>query len=202
VLNCNIEASAKLLADTCKVQNCNFIGSSGVAVLINDDPHYVTDCNFISCVNAVEIDAYGDGSYDFDALKFSGNTFDVNNSCGSPLTVTKLNGSNPSTYTGSAVTFAGSVPLTVTVVDVGNTPIENAQVAIFRASDGAELLNEDTNPSGVATESYSGATGIDIYLRVRKSSPGATKYVSVSATGTITAAGFDVKITLTEDPNA
>ena len=200
-LNCSFVACGQVIVDTCVVKFCFFISSDADAVLISDDPHYVTDCSFISCVNGVEIDTYGDGDYDFNNLLFSGCTFDVNNSCGSALTVTKVGTSNPGTYTGSLVTFAGSVTLKVTVVDKDNVAIENAQVAIYKISDDSQLMNEDTLATGIAEESYTGATPEDIYVRVRKSSPGNTRYVPTGTTGTIVAqTGYSVKITLEEDP--
>lgn len=206
VIDCTFEKCGQVVPDTCKVQYCNFISSDATvdaAILINDDPHYVTDCSFINCPDGVEMDTLGDGNYDFDDLVFTGCTYDVNNTCGSPLTVTKVGTSNPSTYTGSTVTFAGSVTLTVTVVDKDNNPIENVQTAIYKSSDDSQLMNEDTNASGVATESYTGSTPADVYVRVRKSSVGATKYIPASTTGTIVAqTGYSVKITLQEDPNA
>lgn len=205
VLNCNFEACGQVAADTCVVKYCNFISCDSAvdaAVLVNDDPHYVTDCNFISCPKGVEIDTLGDGNYDFNNLVFSNCTSDVNNTCGSALTVTKVGTSNPSTYTGSTVTFAGSVTLTVTVVDADNVAIENAQTAIYKTSDNTQLMNEDTLASGIAEESYTGSTPCDIYVRVRKSSTGATKYIPNSTTGTIVAqTGYSVKMTLYADTN-
>lgn len=209
VLNCTFEKCGQVVPDTCKVKFCNFIASDSTvdgAVLINDDPHYVTDCNFISCPDAVEMDTLGDGNYDFENLKFIGNTYDVYNTCGTALTVTKVGTSDPNEYNpaGSTVTFAGSVDLTVTVVDKDNVAIFEAQTAIYKsASPYTQLMNEDTNASGVAFESYTGSTPCDIYVRVRKSSSGATKYIPSSTTGTIVAeTGYSVKITLQEDTNA
>ena len=62
-------------------------------------------------------------------LTFSGNTYDVNNTSGSAITINKNDGSDPSTSTGSSVTFLGStVDLTITVKDTSGDPIENASV--------------------------------------------------------------------------
>ena len=205
VLNTNFESCAKVLADTCKIQNCNFISSDANAILINDDPHNVTDCKFIGCPRGVELDIVGDGSYDFYNLQFSGCTYDVNNSSSGTLTVNKFNGSNPSTYIGSIVTFVGAVDLKVTVVDKNNQPIGLAQTAIYRASDNAELMNKDTDVTyGTALQIYTGSTDppVDIYLRIRKSSVGGTKYIPASTIGVINPSGFSIKMTLQEDPNA
>ena len=147
VLNCNFESCGKVLADTCVVKYCNFISclsTVNAAVLINDDPHYVTDCNFISNPKAVEMDTLGDGGYDFNNLKFSGNTFDVNNTCGSTLTITKIGTSDPSTYTGTSVSFQSSLTITITIQDKLTNPIPTAQTAVYKISDRTEIMNEDT----------------------------------------------------------
>ena len=104
---------------------------------------------------------------------------------------------------GGSTTVATSVTLKVTLVDKDNNPIQDAQVAIYKTSDNTQLMNEDTLASGIAEETfnYPGST-VDIYVRARKSSTGATKYIPVSTTGTITASGYTTKITLYDDPNA
>ena len=57
--------------------------------------------------------------YAYDALFFSGNTYDVNNTSGNAISINKNNLSDPTTYTGSAVTFLGtSVTTLVHVVDM------------------------------------------------------------------------------------
>lgn len=56
-----------------------------------------------------------------------------------------------------------------------------------------------TATDGVATESFNFITSTPIYVRVRKSSSGATKYLPASTTGTITSTGFSLTITLTQD---
>jgi hypothetical protein len=129
-------------------------------------------------------------------LIFSGNTYDVFlNHATASLTINKVGDSNPSTWRSSgsgSVTFTGSVPLTITVLDGDNdnNPINLAQTAIYEDNagvQGSELMNEDTNASGIASESYTGSTPQDVFIRVRKSSSGTQRYFPIDTAGTIVA---------------
>jgi hypothetical protein len=112
-------------------------------------------------------------------------------------------GSTPSYKSaGATVSIVASVSVAITVIDASNDPIQDAQTAIYLSSDNTQVLNTDTNASGIASTSFSGSTPADIYFRVRKSSTGSTKYIPVSGTGTITSTGFSVTVTLGVDPNA
>lgn len=94
------------------------------------------------------------------------------------------------------------VPVTITVVDKNNVPVENAQTAVYKADTGQQLMNEDTDVTGIATENveYSGDTAI--YVRVRKSSDGFTKYYPASTVGTMTSLGYTTTVALIEDTTA
>lgn len=101
---------------------------------------------------------------------------------------------------GCSTEVNNAVTLTVTVVDATTgSAIENAQVAIYRTSDNTELMNEDTNASGIATEGFNYVSSTAIYYRIRKSSTGAQKYKAFESTGTITGSGFSVSIRLERD---
>ncbi|MBU1031502.1 hypothetical protein KKE03_01085 [Patescibacteria group bacterium] len=170
VLNCNFEACGQVAADTCVVKYCNFISADSAvdaAVLINDDPHYVTDSNFISCPKGIELDTVGDAEYSFTNLLFSGNTYDVNNTSGSSLTVMKAGTSNPTTYTGSTVTFAGSASLVIDIVDAdGDAITENCEVTIVRNSDTTILFEEDNIVDGSTTYDYTTGGGTVTYINI------------------------------------
>ena len=205
VLNCNFEACGQVVPSTCVVKYCNFIAclsTVDAAILINNDPHYVTDCNFIGNPKAVEIDTVGDAEYDFSNLEFSGNTYDINNTSGSALTIAKGGTSDPSTYTGSLVTFSASYLLSIKVQNQAKEAIENAQTSIFLLdSPYTQLMNEDTLGTGLAEEYYSGSTPVDIVYKVRKSeTTDDPRYYPFSGTGKITADGFSAIVTLKVNP--
>lgn len=207
VLNCNFNTCGEVTADTCVITSCNFISSTGNALLLTSS-HNVTYCSFISCVNATHLNTAGPYTYSY--LTFSGNTYDVNNTYGSSITV-NLSNSNATTYTGSAVVFvADPVTISVTALDaVTLTEIENAIVLIL-ASDATgpfpyretvTIVNSGTTATvthtghGMATDDkvqIEGAslaanngvftitkTGTDTYTYTMASSPGS------SPTGTI-----------------
>ena len=100
---------------------------------------------------------------------------------------------------GSTFTPAATVTLTITVVDTSNTPIQNAQVAMYQTSDNTELINKLTNASGVASASFTYTSDVDVYLRIRKSTTASTRYFPVETTGTIESTGFSVTVTLRQD---
>lgn len=112
-------------------------------------------------------------------------------------------GDTPSIRTaGATVIVNNAVTLTINVVDSNNNPVETAQTAIYRSSDNTQLMNGDTNASGVATDTFNFTSDTNIYIRVRKSSDGQTRYYPASTTGTITSSGFTATITLIEDTTA
>jgi hypothetical protein len=119
------------------------------------------------------------------------------------LQINATNGANPATYTITG-TYLGTVDvenavnMTITVRNKDtNALIANARVSIHRDSDGLELMNEDTNGSGVATEStnYPGSE-FDIYWRVRESPAGGDRYFAESGVGKVTSDGFSTTVLL------
>ena len=121
--------------------------------------------------------------------------------------IVKINAtrSNPTTWEIGAlwsgcVIITNSVNLTITVKDEGGTVIQNAQTSIYTDdANRTELMNEDTNASGIAQESYNYAGDQDIEVRVRKAS-GGTNYKNFSTLGKITDDGYSLQVTLVEDP--
>ena len=117
------------------------------------------------------------------------------NITGGGSTPTIRNGAGASTVVNNAVT------LTITVLDSSGVPIQNATVAIFTDNVGeVELMNELTNASGIATESYAYITDQPIFIRIRSAS-GATAYLDLETTGTINATGFTFEARLQVDIN-
>lgn len=191
------------------VRNCNFLQHSGTdAALLWNGNIDIKNSNFISNTDGtnnpagIEHTTTTGSPFSYDNLQFSANDNDVFNSSGGAITINKTNGSNPATARNSgagSTTFQGSVSVSVTVKNPAGTAIQNAQTAVYLSSDDSEVMNADTNASGVASTTFSGTTPAAVYIRVRKSSSGDTKYVSASATGTITSSGLDVTITLRQD---
>jgi hypothetical protein len=189
-----------------RIRNCNFIATlaTDAAVVWNANID-IESCNFIANTtgSGIEHTSAAGSPYTYTSLLFSGNTYDVNNTSGSAITITKAGTppSDPSTSQGSSVTYQSSITLTITVQDESTSPVVTAQVAIYKISDRTQLMNEDTDSNGVATESYVGA-GEDVEIRIRKSSTGDTKYIPFSTRGTLTSENYSLLVTLKEDQNA
>lgn len=95
-----------------------------------------------------------------------------------------------------------TVTLEITVQDVGQVVIQNAQTSIFLLdSPFTQLMNEDTTALGVASESYSYVGVVDIVYKVRKSDDlDSPRYQPFSGIGQITASGFTATVTLEVNP--
>lgn len=95
------------------------------------------------------------------------------------------------------------VTLQITVLDKNTlAPIQNVQTSIH-TNDVAftELMNEDTNASGIASEQYSGATPQSIVWRCRKSDDlDNPRYKAGSGIDTITTDGFTLQVLLEPNP--
>jgi hypothetical protein len=101
---------------------------------------------------------------------------------------------------GGSTTIVNSVYLRVYVKDEANAPISGASVAIYKSSDNTQLMNETTDVNGLAEETFNyPGSDVPIYIRVRKSSPGSTRYTPVQTTGTITSTGFTLTVVLIAD---
>lgn len=182
------------------IRNCIFAETvdTDSALLWNENID-ISNCKFIANTTGAGVEhpsAVG-SPYTHTNLTYSGNTYDVLNSSGSSITITKSGTSDPDSYEGSTVTFQASLTITITVQDKDTDPIQNVQTAVYKVSDRTQIMNEDTNASGVATEDYTGATPVDVEIRCRKSSSG-TKYKSFSTLGTLSG-DFNLLVTLQED---
>lgn len=105
---------------------------------------------------------------------------------------------------GIAVTVSiDPVDLTITVKDkITLALLQNVQTSIYlKDSPFTELMNEDTNVSGVATESYSGSLPVDIVWKTRKSEDTDNpRYKAGSGVATVTTAGFTLDVLMEENP--
>ena len=155
----------------------------------------VVNCKFINCNRAIRITTAG--SYTFDALTFSGNNYDIENSSAGAVTITLLNGSNATTYinTNGGTTTINS-PKTFTVTNI----INGSSVRLVKQSDLSTLGNVTVvgaSPSGLtnmtvtsdtqnagrytATYSYNYTSDIPIYVIVFN-----TAYQAIRTTTTLT----------------
>ena len=166
---------------------------STVAGLKWNDSIDITDSDFIANTigAAIEYPSSVNSPFDNNALTFSGNTNDANNTSGSAITVNKLAGSNPATYTGSLVTFSASFTLTLTDIP------QDVQVTLVNSSTRAELQNSTTPVSGIVTYSHSGGEIVDILFMDIDFDPNLSDIFDL----TLSNADQSIKIGLIDDPN-
>ena len=136
-----------------EIRNTNFLNTVAVAAdaafLWNDTDANIADCLFVNNLSAVEHDDDTSTPYSYNGMIFSGNTNDVNNTSGSAITVNKNNGSDPTSYTGSAVTFLGStVTFKVVTATADGTGVNGVQVFV-KASDGTGTLPFEDVVTGI-----------------------------------------------------
>ncbi|MHA1198089.1 MAG: hypothetical protein ACTSQF_01845 [Candidatus Heimdallarchaeaceae archaeon] len=125
----------------------NYIGTTGALLFPSDDSN-ISGLEFINCDNGVEYDSSSDASSPkFDDFTFddeAGN-YDVNNTSGIEVSISKNNGSDPNSYnpSGDIVNFLGaSVTTQITVKDVGTgLDVENARVLLW-VTDGTNFPHE------------------------------------------------------------
>ncbi|MFH1320074.1 MAG: hypothetical protein ABII90_05390 [Bacteroidota bacterium] len=100
-------------------------------------------------------------------------------------------------------TTRGSVPVKVTVVGIDDAVIQNAKVAVFLTSDRTEVLNTETDESGIARTTYAGSTPAEVEVRCRKAAAkDSPRYVNYSCVQTIKAdTGLDIDVILIKDRN-
>ena len=196
--------------------DCTFTNTTAASSILATNPSVITACTFVSdgTSHAIELDTSCAGnSYSLSGHTFTGyattdgttgNEVIYNNSGGAvTLNASGITGTiSVQNSAGSTTSVVSSVPVSVTVVDVTNDPIQTAQVAVCLSSDDSVLLNTDTDINGEVSFGYGGTTPAAIYVRVRKSSTGDTKYIPVSSSGTITGTGYSATITLIEDITA
>ena len=199
VLNTSFISCGMLYAYQSTIKYSNFITAPNRACWIPTN-HNLSDSNFISNYVGIYVDTAGE--YTLDAVKFTGNTYDIENASGGDVTINCVNGSNPTTCYNSAggtCTIVNTVYVTIKVVDKANNPISEAGVWVYNLDDGVEIMNTTTDTDGIAqtTVNYTGDKSLEIH--VRKSTPGEIRYIPVKTYGTLTSNGFSTTVTLYED---
>ena len=167
--------------------------ASSVAALLWAESNNVSDISFTGNTigAAIEHPSAVGSPYGYNGLIFSGNTFDANNTSGSAITVNKLSGSDPSTYTGSLVTFTASFTLTLTDIP------QDVQVTIVNSATRNELQNSIAPVNGVINYAHSGGEIVDIMFMDVDFDPNLSDVYDI----TLANADQSIKIGLIDDPN-
>jgi hypothetical protein len=116
------------------------------------------------------------------------------------LTISVINGATiPSVQNTGAgtVVVESNVTVFIAVTDTDTTPIVGAQVAVYAVANDLEIYNNQTDNNGEVTFGYS--SSVPIYIRVRKSTTGSTRYRPLETTGNTGVSGASFFLTLVED---
>ena len=122
------------------------------------------------------------------------------NDSGGSITISVTNQGDPPSIrngAGASTTVEATVPVTINTVDKNNDPVANVRCALYETLTDLEIINEDSNGSGVATENYNyPGSDVDIYWRTREFPVAGTQYKSKSGVGVIENIGFTVTVVM------
>lgn len=162
---------------------------------------HVTKSAAIAGTSAVDLTTSGSETHSL----YSSKAAVFNDTSSGTLTIGVTGGNAPSfrNADGATTVVNVSVPITITVKDVNGDPIENVITGVYLTSDRTEIINEDTNASGIADGTYSGTTPDEVEVRCRKaSSADSPRYIAFSTVQTLASGtGLTLAVTLVEDPN-
>ena len=190
------------------IRNCTFsdvtTAASLSAALVWNDSIDIQDCSFInssytspaSAAGIVHTDSVS-ASVTYDNLQFSGNDIDILWLGTGKLTVQSTNGANPTSYyapNGGTVSILNAITLTVHVVDTNGNDVRNATCYIEDSSKN-QLMNEFSDATGIASETYNYSGNENIVIKVRKYG-----YKAYRSTGTILNQNLNVTATMITDP--
>jgi len=161
IISCSFNGIGAITPNGCYIHDTIFENvvttaptSATNALVVSSTSHIanISSCQFINCNRAIRITA--PGTYVFDNLIFSGNTYDIENTSSGLVTITLLNGSNATTFinTGGGTTVINT-PRTLSVTNI----IDGSAVRIIKQSDMSILAEAD-----IVGVSPSGLTGITV----------------------------------------
>jgi len=209
----NIECQL-LTQNSANISNTIIKTNAITSVACLQDPTFGTttdlhDVDFVQtgAGHAIELSTVG-GTYTLTNITFTGYGADTTDSAALDITAatgtTTINysGTTPTYKTaGATVALVSTVPITITVKDVGGSLLDNVQTAVYLTSDRTEVINTDT-VSGVASGTLDSTLApAECEVRCRKSSSGTTRYKNFSSVQTIKAStGLSLSVTMIEDP--
>ncbi len=157
-----IVSGAATITGSAFSNNISLYGSSSLAVENSQSFANIVDNEFIG--NNVAINLVSPGTYTFDALTFTDNTWDVWNTSGGQVTINAINNSNPVdakvlNSVGSTTTINNTKQLTLTGI------VSGSEVRIYSAGTTTELDGAETVENTFTyTYNYSPSTFIDIVV--------------------------------------
>ena len=182
------------------IANCTFAETDNTnASLLWNENIDIVSCNFIANTlgAAIEMGDSVGSPYSYDALFFSGNTFDVLNSSGSAITINKNNLADPSTSEGSAVTFAASYIFVIEGLEL-NTEVtivtKDTTTVLFHVED---ATTADGNGKYKVSYTHSGGADVDVLIHHKNFKPDISNIYGLSLPNS----GNTVKVSMFDDEN-
>ena len=211
----NFDGCSQITIGTTEFKNNDISGTTSTgtaeaAALISSTTN-IADLTFTSggTGHAIEIADSANSPFTFDGYVFNGyagtdggtgNEVIVNTS-GNAITINITGGlgfpSVDTTNSTGTVTIVNNVSNTVTVLDAATNPIVGAVVAVYNSATDLVLVNDETDGNGEVT--FSSGASIPVYVRVRKSTSGSTRYIPVETVGNTGSSGLSVTVTLIVD---
>ena len=194
-------ASGQMVPGIAKLRNMIIAETSDLdAALLWNDSIDIQLCQFIanSLGAAVEHPGSAGSPYGYSDLVFTGNTYDGLNTAGADIIVNNTGASNAALDEGAnTITYNSAAPVTITVKDSETDAlIQSANVRLMKDSDKSIIMNEGTNASGVASETFTGSTPVDVVGWVRQMDLSGIDYVQQDISGQITSSGFTLTVKL------
>jgi len=169
--SCTFSNSGTLTPNGATIADCIFQNlkttspiSATNALIINSKAEMdaVTNTQFINCNRAIRITSDAE-EYSFVGLKFSGNTYDIENTSGGDVVINLDDISNPTTSispSGGSVTFVASATLSLTGLQV------DTEVRVYNHGTSTELAGEEDIDDGVFDWAYNPSTytAVDIHI--------------------------------------
>jgi len=138
------------------------LGTNALIITATAQTDVITNCQFINCNRAIRITQ--PGTYTFNNLLFTSNTFDVENTSTGLVTINLINGSNAMTSTntaGGTTSIINSKVLNITGL------ISGSEIHIYRKSDLVELGTGTESSTTTFTYSYN-ADNTEIFITLIK----------------------------------
>lgn len=166
--SCTVVGSGELttggaLIDDCVFQDVKTTSPvNGTWALIVNSPtemSVITDCQFINCNKAIKITAAG--TYTFDGIIFTGNTFDVENSSAGLVTINVVGGGNTPVVTntgGGSSVVNSNVAITVSPLATGS------EVRVFATGTSTELDGIESSLGSSFTFAVGAGVAVDIVV--------------------------------------
>lgn len=165
---CTIVGSGELTSNGATINDCIFQGvvttspvSGTWALIINSSSEMssVTNCSFINCNKAIKITAAG--TYTFNGISFSGNTFDVENSSAGLVTINVSGGGSTPTVTntgGGSSVVNSNVGITVTPLTTGS------EVRVYLTGTSTQVDGIESSVGSSFTFSVGSGVAVDIVV--------------------------------------